>query len=93
MAVRSGETLVLGGLIRDNTTNGKSGLPGLQDLPLIGSLFGTNASSTNRTELVVLITQRVVRTTQDVREIGQELKDRMKALYPSATPQPSATTP
>ena len=93
VAVRSGETLVLGGLIRDNTTNGKSGLPGLQDLPLIGSLFGTNASSTNRTELVVLITPRVVRTTQDVREIGQELKDRMKALYPSATPQPSATTP
>lgn len=83
VAVRSGETLVLGGLIRDNTTSGKSGVPGLQDIPLIGSLFGANASSTNRTELVVLITPRVVRTTQDVREIGQELKDRMKTLYPS----------
>ena len=103
VAVRSGETLVLGGLIRDNTTSGKSGLPGLQDIPILGALFGTNASSTNRTELVVLITPRVVRTTQDVREIGQELKDRMKALYPSVAPsvlqdesmtqQPSSTKP
>ena len=84
VAVRSGETLVLGGLIRDNTTNGKSGLPGLQDIPLLGNLFGTNASSTNRTELLVVITPRVVRTEQDMRQLGQELKDRMKTLYPPA---------
>lgn len=90
VAVRSGETLVLGGLIRDNTTNGKSGLPGLQDIPLFGNLFGTNASSTNRTELLVVITPRVVRTEQDMRQMGQELKDRMKTLYPPAqTPTPT----
>ncbi len=83
VAVRSGETLVLGGLIRDNTTNGKTGLPLLQEIPFLGNLFGTTASSTNRTELVVLITPRVVRSTQDMREIGQDLKERMKALYPS----------
>lgn len=83
VAVRSGETLVLGGLIRDNTTAGKSGLPVLQDIPVFGNLFGTNATSTNRTELLVLITPRVVRTVQDMREMGQELKDRMKTLYPS----------
>lgn len=82
VAVRSGETLVLGGLIRDNTSNGKNGVPLLKDIPVLGSLFGTTANTTNRTELVVLITPRVVRTTQDVREIGQELKDRMKTLYP-----------
>ncbi len=81
VAVRSGEALVLGGLIRDNTTNGKSGLPGLQDIPILGNLFGTNANSVNRTELLVLITPRVVRTEQDLRQVGQELKDRMKTLY------------
>ncbi len=94
VAVRSGETLVLGGLIRDNSTSGKSGLPGLQDLPLVGNLFGTNASSTNRTELLVLITPRVIRTEQDVREIGQDLKDRMKTLYPAgAAAQPQGDGP
>lgn len=89
VAVRSGETLVLGGLIRDNTTSGKSGLPGLQDIPLFGSLFGTNTTNSNRTELLVIITPRVVRTEQDVRQLGQELRDRMKTLYPPvAPPQP-----
>ncbi len=89
VAVRSGEALVLGGLIRDNNTNGKSGLPGLQDIPILGNLFGTNANSVNRTELLVLITPRVVRTEQDLRQVGQELKDRMKTLYPptQATPK------
>ena len=86
VAVRSGETLVLGGLIRDNTASGKSGLPGLQDIPLFGALFGANTKSVNRTELLVVITPRVVRTEQDVRQLGQELKDRMKTLYPPLNP-------
>ena len=83
VAVRSGEALVLGGLIRDNTTNGKSGVPLLQDIPLIGSLFSAAAKRTDRTELLVIITPRVVRTPQDLRQVGQELKDRMKSLYPA----------
>ncbi len=86
VAVRSGETLVLGGLIRDNSTNGKTGVPGLQDIPLFGSLFGTNQSNTNRTELILVITPRVVRTVQDMRQVGQDLKDSMKTLFPSTTP-------
>ncbi len=85
VAVRSGESLVLGGLIRDNTTTGKSGLPGLQDIPLFGYLFGATTKNTNRTELVVIITPRVVRTEVDVREVGRELKDRMKTLFPPAS--------
>jgi general secretion pathway protein D len=82
VAVRSGEALVLGGLIRDNTTTGKTGLPGLQDIPILGNLFGATSAVTTRTELLVIITPRVVRTAQDVRQIGQDLKDRMKTLYP-----------
>ncbi|MBK9441160.1 MAG: type II secretion system secretin GspD [Comamonadaceae bacterium] len=89
VAVRSGEALVLGGLIRDNSTTGKSGLPGLQDIPLFGSLFGATNSSVNRTELLVIITPRVVRTEQDVRQLGQELKDRMKGLYPAGSGMPA----
>ena len=90
VAVRSGETLVLGGLIRDNTSNGKSGLPGLHDIPLLGNLFGSTKTSVNRTELVVVITPRVVRTEQDVRQVGQDLKDRMSNLYPLDKRKPAA---
>lgn len=82
VAVRSGEAIVLGGLIRDNTTSGKTGLPVLQDIPLFGSLFGTNTRNTARTELLVVITPRVVRSDQDVREVSSELRDRMKGFVP-----------
>jgi general secretion pathway protein D len=91
VAVRSGETLVLGGLIRDNSATGKSGLPLLQDLPLIGSLFSANTTSVNRTELLVVITPRVVRTEQDVGKVGRELRDKMKTLFPAgASNDPAA---
>ena len=41
VAVRSGESLVLGGLIRDNATTGSSGVPVLHEIPVFGALFGT----------------------------------------------------
>jgi general secretion pathway protein D len=80
VSVRSGEALVLGGLIRDNTTTGKSGIPLLQDIPVVGNLFGSNTRSIDRTELLVVITPRVVRNDIDAREISAELRVRMKGL-------------
>jgi general secretion pathway protein D len=76
-------------LIRDNTTTGKSGLPFLQDIPLFGNLFGTNSKRTARTELLVVITPRVVRSDQDVREVSAEFKDRMKSFTPFGATQSS----
>ncbi len=80
VAVRSGETLVLGGLIRDNTTTGKSGIPLLQDVPVLGTLFGGSNSNTARTELLVIITPRVVRSDQEVRSVSEEMRQRMKGF-------------
>jgi general secretion pathway protein D len=80
VAVRSGETLVLGGLIRDNDTTGKNGIPGLVDIPILGGLFGTQSRSYQRTELLVVITPRVVRSDIDAREVGAELRERMKSF-------------
>lgn len=80
VAVRSGETIVLGGLIKDNKTTGKVGVPFLQDVPIVGNLFGTNEVSGNRTELLVVITPRVVRSDVDIRGVSEDLRDRMKGL-------------
>lgn len=80
VAVRSGEAIVLGGLIKDNATNGKSGVPLLQDVPLLGKLFSTNTVNGGRTELLVVITPRVVRTDIDIREVSEDLRDRLKGL-------------
>ena len=80
VAVRSGETLVLGGLIKDTASNGKAGLPFLSALPVVGALFGTHTSEARRTELLVVLTPRVVRSDEDARAVSRELRDRMKGL-------------
>ncbi|MDD2545118.1 MAG: type II secretion system secretin GspD [Burkholderiaceae bacterium] len=88
VAVRSGETLVLGGLIRDNATSGKSGVPYLQDVPVVGGLFGTNTVVGARTELLVVITPRVVRSDQEMRDVSAELRERMRGLSVDRKPLP-----
>ncbi|KON79849.1 type II secretion system secretin GspD [Azoarcus sp. PA01] len=80
VAVRSGETVVLGGLIRDNNGRDRQGIPLLHDIPLLGALFGTTGNSSVRTELLVMITPRVVRSDQDVRDLGAEMRRRMQGL-------------
>lgn len=80
VAVRSGEAVVLGGLIRDNKGNGRQGVPLLQDLPFVGSLFSTTTLKKDRTELLVMITPRIMRNEQDVREVGAELRSKMTGI-------------
>ena len=80
VAVRSGESIVLGGLIKDNKSSSKEGVPLLKDIPLVGGLFAQNKSSGGRTELLVIITPRVVRTDVDIREVSEDLRERLKGL-------------
>ena len=83
VAVRSGETLVLGGLIKDAAASGKAGLPGLSAIPVIGALFGRHRQSAERTELLVILTPRVLLSDEDARAVGRDLRDRMQGLLHS----------
>jgi general secretion pathway protein D len=80
VAVRSGEALVLGGLIRDSVTDGSTGLPILSKIPVLGALFGTQTRNGNRTELLVVITPRVVRNSHDARGVSVEMRERMRGF-------------
>ena len=82
VTVKSGQTLVLGGLIRDNRTDGQSGIPGLYKIPVLGALFGTTSEEVDRTELIVLITPRVVQSTQEIDQVTEEIKRKMRAVEP-----------
>ncbi|NIR28413.1 MAG: type II secretion system secretin GspD [Gammaproteobacteria bacterium] len=82
VAVQSGETVVLGGLIRENDQFSRSGLPLLSRLPLIGALFGQTTRDRRRTELVVLITPRAVRDADEARQITEEFRGKMESLRP-----------
>ena len=82
IVVQDGQTVALGGLIRENQTNAKSGVPGLSDLPLLGWLFGQTTRATGRTELLVLLSPKIVRNVKDAREMTDDLRNRMRALKP-----------
>ena len=82
VAVQSGETVALGGLIQDSRTKITAGIPLLSRLPFIGALFGTKQDDTERTELLVLITPRVVRNQMEARRMTEELRRRVRAVQP-----------
>ena len=80
VAVQSGETVALGGLIRERSTESVSGIPILMDIPLLGNLFKTTGQDMQRTELLVLITPRVVRGAAQARAVTEELRQRLTIL-------------
>lgn len=82
VVVKSGQTLVLGGLIRDNRTESENGIPVLYKLPLVGPLFGSTSNATDRTELIVLITPRVVQNSQEADQVTEEIRRKMQAVVP-----------
>lgn len=90
LAVRSGESIVMGGLIQSNNTASKSGVPLLHSIPVLGNLFGSTSNIGSRTELLVVITPRVVRTDLDIREVSDDLRDRMRGLAPATATPPRA---
>ena len=71
----NGQTVVLGGLIREDSNLVDQQLPLLGDLPLIGRLFQQKGDSKERTELMVLITPRIVRNTTELDEFGRKLAE------------------
>lgn len=81
VAVRDGQTIALGGLIKEKYADGQDGIPVLSQIPIVGSLFGEVSEETHRTELLALITPRVIRTDGDMRTVTENLKHVMKEAY------------
>ncbi|MGC2523902.1 MAG: type II secretion system protein GspD, partial [Stellaceae bacterium] len=77
VAVQDGQTVGLAGLIRDNVSEGNTGLPFLKDIPVLGTLFSTQGNSRMRTELLVLITPHVVRDQRDARALTEDLRSQL----------------
>jgi len=80
VAVRSNQAVVLGGLIQDNRSDNKTGVPGLYRIPVIGGLFGNTEKSARRTELVVILTPRVISNDADVISVTEDFRSRLKNL-------------
>ncbi len=82
VAVRDGQTIALGGLIKDTRTKSNSGIPVLKDIPYLGWLFGTRSDQLSRTELIVMITPHVVRDGSDAQSVTDELRRKLRLTIP-----------
>lgn len=77
VVAESGQTIVLGGLISENRSNSSDGLPGLHRIPIFGALFGTKNRENTKTELVIMVTPRVINRSDEWDEIKRKLNDGM----------------
>ncbi|HID44715.1 MAG TPA: type II secretion system protein GspD [Chromatiaceae bacterium] len=80
VAVQSGQTVVLGGLIRDKRTNAEGGVPFLYKVPVLGALFGETETGNERVELVIVLTPKVITSAKDALNITRDFRTRMQGL-------------
>jgi len=77
VVVQDGDTISLAGLITDKKSRFNSGIPLIQEIPILGPLFSTRDNISDRTELLILLTPRVVKDQRDARALTDELKQKL----------------
>jgi len=78
VVVRHGETMVIGGLIRDNVNASMSKVPFLADIPLIGWLFQYNTAKVEKTNLMIFITPYIIKNEEDAKSITKRKTDKIE---------------
>src|SRR5258706_4950318 len=81
ITMQDGDTIAIGGIIKDNVTNATTGIPGLNRIPFIGGiLFGSKAYTRSRSELIIFMSPHVIYDETNLLEASDELKARIKYL-------------
>lgn len=78
VVVTDGQTLALGGLIEERSNRTTAGAPGISKIPVVGALFRNRKDKRGKTELLVLITPRVIRDGHEAESITAELRQRIQ---------------
>jgi general secretion pathway protein D len=84
VVTQDGETIALGGLILEKQGDVRSGIPLLSDIPVVGALFRSTTKTRGRTELLVLLSPKIIRNGREARDMTDELRNRMTAVKPLA---------
>jgi type II secretion system protein D len=79
LVAQDGETIVIGGLIREDITKSKNGIPLLSDIPILGNLFSYVNNVTTRTELIILLTPHVMRNQQEAGAVTTDYVDKYRS--------------
>jgi general secretion pathway protein D len=78
ISVASGQTVLLAGLISENHTGTRNGIPGLDQIPNLGDIFSHNDKSTARTELIIFIRPQIIRDGTDAHYVAEELRSKLR---------------
>jgi general secretion pathway protein D len=78
LVAQDGETIIIGGLIREDATKTRSGIPFLSKIPILGYLFGSTIDESIRNELIILLTPHVMRNLQEAGDVTSDYVDRFK---------------
>jgi general secretion pathway protein D len=90
VVIDDGQTLVLGGLLKDSYSGDDSQVPGLGDIPVIGNLFKTRSRTRAKTNLMVFLRPVVMRSQDASNQITMDRYDYMRQRQDETQPQPSA---
>ena len=87
--VQDGQIVVLGGLLQDEYSGNTDQIPGLGDIPLIGSLFKTQNRGRKKTNLMVFLRPVVVRDARQTETLAQDRYEMMRSIQQGSQPAPS----
>jgi general secretion pathway protein D len=93
VVLRDNQTLVLGGLIRTRRASTRQGIPYLSKIPILGFLFGATVDSEQRTELLLLVTPRVIGDPSEGQDLVQQLRGQRPGLQQQLRSHPSIVKP
>jgi general secretion pathway protein D len=86
IGVASGQTVLLAGLISENTSGSRSGIPLVDQLGELGKLIGSNSKSTQRTELIIFIRPQIIRDGVDAMRVAEELRTKLRGKLGTTQP-------
>jgi general secretion pathway protein D len=81
LTVKNGQTIVIGGLIRETTEDRFAGIPCIGEVPVLSYVFGTKTQATDKTELIIFITPKVIASLEDVDMVSEEFRNRIGYDY------------
>ena len=88
IAVASGQTVLLAGLISETQNRTRNGIPGLDKIPGVGELFSQNNGTVQRTELIIFIRPQIIRNGVDAYRVAAELRDKIIRSRQGMAPAP-----
>ena len=80
VVLKDNQVLVMGGLMRTDSSKTVEGIPGLMDIPYLGKLFSSESITSKKTELMIFITPHIISTVEDSSIATREIRKRLSSI-------------